>query len=52
MTQEVLPSRWSSVSWSERSWSGVFRRVSVVGVGVEFIIVKVIALPVLQPTYR
>lgn len=52
MNQEILRSRWSSVSWSVRSWSGVFRRVPVVGVGVECVTVKFIALPVLQPTYR
>ena len=54
MSQEVLRSRWSSFSWSVRSWSGVFRRVpvDVLGVVVEFGIIKAITLLVNQPTYQ
>ncbi len=54
MSQEVLRSRWSSFSWSVRSWSGVFRRVpvGVFGVVVECVIVKAITLRVNQPTYQ
>lgn len=55
MTREALRSRWSSFSWSERSWS-VFRRVPVVVdsvvFGVECVTVKAIALRVNQPTYQ